>query len=258
MDLREKTVLSFDCYGTLIDWERGLLASLSPLYDRSGRSFVPSEALAAFARHESRVQSGPYQPYRQVLREVLVRIAEEDELTIAPSERDLLSDGMVHWRPFADTVGALRSLGARCAIVIISNVDRELFASAARSLEVDLAAQILAEDVRAYKPSPAMFEAARRELTAKGLITQHDTARWLHCAQSLFHDVAVAHALGIDTVHVTRQQESAGAAVPSIQGALQADLVVDDLAQLAAQLDAAFASNEPRPNFESPRIRTSS
>jgi len=193
-------VLTFDCYGTLVDWGSGIVDSLRPLVERHDVRVSGTGLLNLFAELEPQVQSEGGS-YVEVLREVLSRMGAS--LGFTPSEDDLkaFARSVGDWRPFPDTVDALLRLAARFDLAIISNVDNDLFARTNRLLQVSFAHIITAQDVGLYKPDRAMFDAAFSILG--------DRTRVLHVAQSLFHDIAPAGALGLDTVWIQRDHNAA-------------------------------------------------
>jgi 2-haloacid dehalogenase len=217
--------LTFDCYGTLIDWERGILDALRPLLARHLVDRADDEILSCYAAEEERAERGPYRSYREVLREVVRQLG--DRLGFAPAGGDLdcLGASVGSWPPFPDTVEALRSLKRRYRLAIVSNIDDDLFAVTARRLEVPFDQVITAGQVRSYKPAPAHLETALERLGV-------GRDRLLHVAQSLFHDIEPARRLGLATVWVNRRRGRAGSgATPA--GTARPDLEVADLASLA-------------------------
>lgn len=193
-------VLTFDCYGTLVDWGTGIVDSLKPLLDSHRVETSDAALLDLFAELEPQVQSEGGR-YVEVLREVLRRMGAR--LGFIPSEDDLegFAQSVGDWRPFPDTVDALSRLTERFDLVIISNVDNDLFARTNRLLGVSFAHIITAQDVGLYKPDRAMFDAA--------FSTLGDRTQILHVAQSLFHDIAPAGTLGLDTVWIRRDHNAA-------------------------------------------------
>jgi 2-haloalkanoic acid dehalogenase type II len=199
-------VVTFDCYGTLVDWERGITEAFAAAAARAGRSAPPAEVLAAYASIEPEIEAGPYQPYRQVLGATAAGVAGRLGWPLGVSD-GFLAESLPSWPPFPDTNAALtrlRSSGVRLGI--ISNVDEDLLAATRRHFDVPLDLVVTAQQVRSYKPGPAHFEAARLGLGPG--------ARWLHAAQSYFHDVVPAKALGIPVAWINRKNQAAGAAGP--------------------------------------------
>lgn len=220
--------LTFDCYGTLVDWETGILSALLPVLERHGVRFEGGALLTRYARLEAAVESGPYRRYRKVLQEVMAGLGEE--LGFAPDEDDLgaLAASLGDWPVYADTAESLLQLRSRFGLAIVSNIDDALLAATARRLPDCFDAVITAEQVRSYKPGRAHFDEALCRLGAP-------REEVLHVAQSLFHDHVPAQELGFATVWVNRPSRYAGgAATPP--AAASPDLEVPDLATLARLL----------------------
>jgi 2-haloacid dehalogenase len=234
LDFDRFTYLTFDCYGTLIDWERGILAALRPVLDCHGIAISDDAALELYGELESAVEAGPYLPYRDLLATVMDGFGERLGFVPSADERAALAVSVGDWPPFPDTVEALRALADRFQLVILSNIDDALFALSARHLGVAFAAVVTAQQVGSYKPDPRNFDA---------LLARLDTTpdRVLHVAQSLFHDIAPANALGLTTVWVNRRHDrpGSGATPPAMA---RPDLVVPDLRTLAH-----LANAEPAP-----------
>ena len=226
----EFAVLSFDCYGTLIDWESGLAAVLQPWAARHGIDAGREALLEAFARLEPRVQAErPRAPYPEVLRVVHARLAAEWRVRADRAEADRLARSIGDWPAFPDTAAALARLAERHRLVVISNVDRASFERTAKRLGVVLDALITAEDAGAYKPDPAPFRMALATIASWGIGPE----RVLHVAQSLYHDHAPARALGLATAWVDRRRSRPGGATPPPPPGVRPDLVVSSLAELA-------------------------
>lgn len=219
-------LLSFDCYGTLIDWETGILNALRDLLGAAADGTSDDTLLQLYARYEDAAEHGAYQPYRDVLARVADDIAAELSVTLVAGARDRLADSVASWQPFPDSVEALKRLASRFRLAIISNVDDAIFAHTSAHLGDPFDAVVTAQQVGAYKPSHAVFDAARARFgVAPG--------RWLHVAQSLVHDVVPANALGIPSVWVDRRGGCGGGAAGVPNGSAQPALVVPDLATLA-------------------------
>jgi 2-haloacid dehalogenase len=219
-------VVSFDCYGTLVDWESGILDAVRPIL--ASHDLFPSDErlLEYYAEAESEAEKGPYAPYKDVLRRAFGGLLSRLGVAASSGEVDLLARSLGEWPPFPDTAAALRALKSRYRIAVISNTDDDLFALTAQSLGVAFDGVVTAEQARSYKPDPAVF---RRALAAFGVPKE----RLLHAAQSLFHDVAPAQGLGIATAWVNRRAGRPGpGATPPAQAA--PDLAVPDLATLAS------------------------
>ena len=197
-------VLSFDCYGTIVDWESGILSYLQPVLLGHDAHVLDAFLLEFFAETEPEVQAGGSK-YRDVLREVLARLGKR--LGFTPTEDALngFPESIADWKPFADSVAALERLQQRFELVIVSNVDDDLFAHTQAQLGTEFAHVVTAERTGAYKPDLKMFDAA---LAATG----RDASQILHVAQSLFHDIAPARQAGFDTVWIDRHPGADGAA----------------------------------------------
>jgi 2-haloacid dehalogenase len=225
LDLTRFAWLTFDCYGTLIDWESGMLRALRPVLGRHGQSLTDEEVLELYAELEARAEAGPYVRYREVLESVMAGMGKFLGFTPSPAELGALAASLPGWPPFADTVEALRRLKARYRLGIISNTDDDLFAQTARTLEVPFDAVITAEQARSYKPSPRNFELALERL-------EEPRERVLHVAQSLYHDHVPAQATGLRSVWVNRRAGMAGGGATR-PATVQPDLEVPDLKSLA-------------------------
>jgi len=221
VDFAGFAALTFDCYGTLVDWESGLLAALRPILRAHARDLTDQQLLELYGDLEPRAQH-PYQPYRQVLACVVRGLGERLGFQASQAEAESLAASLPGWPLFPDTRAALQRLKARYRLAIVSNIDDDLFAGTARHLGIEFDAVITAQQARAYKPSPAPFLLALERLRLP-------RERVLHVGQSVFHDVAPARSLGLATVLVTRR--GFGATRPS-QG--EPDLKLPDLETLAA------------------------
>jgi 2-haloacid dehalogenase len=224
LDFTQFEWLSFDCYGTLIDWEAGILGYLQPLLEKKGRFASNEEVLSLYSELEPRAQSGPYRSYREVLAAVVRDFGREFRFPVTPADAGALSESIGKWQPFPDTVPALRRLQSRYKLAILSNIDDDLFAQSAPKLEVHFDCVLTAQKLQSYKPSAENFRALLRRLAVP-------SDRLLHVAESLFHDVAPARRLGIATTWVNRRQGKTAAA--SKLAHVQPDLAVLDLTALA-------------------------
>ena len=197
--LRHTRTITFDCYGTLIDWRTGLNRSLGELFGPAATDRT-DELFEFYVQIEAEVEAQAYQPYRQVLATTAVRLARRLCLDLPSKRAALLAELLPHWPPFADTDEALAHLkSAGYKIGVLSNVDRDLFAGTARQFDVSFDFVITAEDVQAYKPAHAHFE----QLLAAHAKRDHV----LHAAQSLFHDGVPADKLGIAYVWINRYKD---------------------------------------------------
>lgn len=229
MNLDRFQLLTFDCYGTLIDWESGILGVLRPMAALHGAHPGDEAILEAYARAEASLEGGPYMHYADVLRGCVRSVAAGFGFDATRSEEEHLVESLGDWQPFPDTVAALERLGETRKLAIVSNTDEELIARTLRHLGAPRFAWIVtAERARAYKPSHGVFRLA---LETFGV----DPARVLHVAQSLYHDVAPARELGMASVWVDRRggRRGGGATLPSDA---VPDLKVSSLAELASML----------------------
>jgi 2-haloacid dehalogenase len=226
MDFSRFTTISFDCYGTLIDWEAGILPALREVLRNHGCELSDSAILELYGELEAGAESGAYQSYRAVLEVVVRGFAARFNFVASAREVRSLGESVGEWPAFADTVAALRALEGRYKLVVISNIDDDLFKATRPRLGVEFAEVITAEQARSYKPSLNNF---RMALERMGIGPE----QWLHAGQSVYHDVIPARALGICTVWVNRRSARPGiGAVRAAEG--RADLEVADLAGLAA------------------------
>jgi len=213
--------ITFDCYGTLIDWESGLLRVLRPLLAEHGKPLPPNEILEIYAELEPAIQSAPFRPYRFVLEEVMRAFGQRFGFSVSTDEARSLAESIKNWIPFPDTVTALRSLKSKFRLGIISNIDDDLFKDTAAQLQVSFDWVITAGQARAYKPARAIFETALQKI---GLPAK----RVMHAGQSVFHDVVPARQMGMCSVLVARRGPGAVRRV-----AAKPDLEVPDLKTLA-------------------------
>jgi 2-haloacid dehalogenase len=232
MRLRDFSALTFDCYGTLIDWETGILAALAPWRSAHGVEVDDEELLAAFGRAESRRQAAdPTAPYPRVLAGVLEDLAEELGTTASPEEAAAFGDSVKDWPVFPDSPDALAYLKRHYKLVIVSNVDRASFGHSNAKLGVAFDAVVTAEDAGAYKPAPNHFRLALARLAELGVPQD----RVLHVAQSLYHDHLPAQRQGLRTMWVNRRAGHGqdGGATPAASVPVTPDGEVPTLAALA-------------------------
>jgi 2-haloacid dehalogenase len=230
IDLCRFEALTFDCYGTLVDWQTGITSAMLPLLERLGHDEDPEWLVRRFGEIERTKQEGRYRSYRDVLgsvsRELLGAGAGDIECGV-------LAESIARWPVFDDTVEALQALKERYKLAIVSNVDRRMFEVATLpKLGVEFDVIVTAEDVRAYKPKHAHFNEARKKLKLK-------FDKILHVAESRFHDIEPANKLGIASVHVDR---SDGKGSASGLGAGKPDLTVKSISELVERVEKAFAS----------------
>jgi len=207
MRLDDFKVLTFDCYGTLIDWESGMAEALQPLVAKAHRKLSRDEILEAHARHESLQQlTTPAKRYSELLAVVHKRLAEEWGISSTWDESLAYGRSIKDWPPFADSVAALAYLKRHYQLVILSNVDNESFALSNRKLGVAFDAVFTAEDIGSYKPSPRNFEYMLEKLRQRGF----EKSQILHTAESLFHDHTSANDFGLATCWIHRRHAEGG------------------------------------------------
>jgi 2-haloalkanoic acid dehalogenase type II len=206
-DFSRYRVLSFDCYGTLIDWEAGILAVLRPWAVLHGANFTDDELLRAHGRHETAVQQeAPRARYPDVLRETMRRIGADLGIPVASEQAVVYGDSVKDWPAFADSAAALQRLQQSYSLAILSNVDRDSFAASNRRLGVEFDLIVTAEDVGAYKPDLRGFNQLLSSLSQLGT----DRTGLLHVAESLYHDHVPAAAVDLDSVWINRRHGKAG------------------------------------------------
>jgi 2-haloacid dehalogenase len=220
LDLDRFAAMTFDCYGTLIDWESGLLSAIRPILRSHSKSLSDAELLKIYGELEPKEQN-PYHRYRDVLANVVRGIGQRLGFSVSSEEAESLPASLKHWRPFPDTNAALEKLKTKYKLAIISNTDDALFSATSRHFSVLFDAVVTAEQAGAYKPSLAPFQLALQRL---GLCRE----QVVHVGQSVHHDVLPAKSLGLASVLVYRR--GFGATRPS-QG--DPDLTVPDLKTLA-------------------------
>lgn len=209
MKLTDFSALTFDCYGTLIDWETGIAAALRPWAARNGLETGDAALLAAFGRHEHARQSQRPAPlYPEVLAGTLRAAGAELGLEVSAAEAAAFGASVKDWPAFPDSVAALAYLKQYYKLVIVSNIDRASFAHSNERLGVDFDLVVTAEDVGSYKPAPAHFERALAGLAEMGVPKD----KVLHTAQSLFHDhVPAKKHFAMTSIWINRQAGKPGA-----------------------------------------------
>ena len=223
--------LTFDCYGTIVDWETGILEALHDLLPDPSRRPDDGRLLEMYGRFESSAQDGPFRPYRVVLEEVARAFGEAVGTPVDDDDARTFAASVGRWPAFPDSVEALRALSGRYRLAIVSNVDDDLFQETLSRLGgVDFAEVVTAEQVRSYKPRPDHFHEVLRRL-------ELPMSAVVHVAQSRFHDIAPARRLGFRCCWVDRRGgRSGGGATPPAEA--EPDLTVPDLATLARKAGA--------------------
>ena len=225
IDFSSIDALTFDCYGTLIDWERGILNALQPVLAPQAIEAGEQELLERYARHEAGLEAGEYLPYREVLARSLRGLCAD--LGFTPADEDVaeFSESVGIWPAFPDSAGALRRLAERFRLGVITNCDDDLFARSNRRLGVSFDWIVSAQTARSYKPSLNNFEVAFTTI-------ELPRERILHVAQSLYHDHVPAKQFGLSTVWINRRHDRSGfGATPEAHAT--PDLTVPDMRTFA-------------------------
>lgn len=224
--------LTFDCYGTLIDWETGILAGLAPVLARAGVARGDDELLEVYAKHEAALEAGPYLTYREVLAGSLRGLAADLGVQgLTDAEVATFAGSVVDWPAFADSAAALARLKERFRLGVITNCDDDLFAGSNARLGVAFDWIVTAQQARSYKPSLNNFDVAFARIDVP-------RERILHVAQSLFHDHVPARQAGLTSVWIDRRQGREGfGATPPAEAA--PDLTVPDMKSFAELATAA-------------------
>ena len=226
LDLARFEALTFDCYGTLIDWEAGLLAAFHTALDGSAEPLRDDEdLLLRYARHEAALEAGPYLRYRDVLAGGLRGVAVELGLATDDAAATAFGGSVVDWPAFPDSAAALARLKTRFRLGVLTNCDDDLFAASEARLGVEFEWVVTAQQVGSYKPDLANFEAL---LARVGLPRE----RILHVAQSLYHDHIPARRLGLATVWIDRRHDRPGAGATPVADAAP-DATFPDMASFA-------------------------
>jgi 2-haloacid dehalogenase len=207
VEITDFEAISFDCYGTLIDWETGLLSVLAP-WARSRELAMGDEALlAAYAGYEELAEAEhPRTPYPEILRRSMTALGKDLRAEVTAEDAERLAMSVPDWPAFEDSPAALAALGRQFKLIILSNVDRSSFAGSAERLGATFDSVLTAQDVGYYKPSPWNFAALQQEARRLGV----GEGRLLHVAQSLFHDHVPAKAVGLRTVWINRRHGRPG------------------------------------------------
>ena len=218
--------LTFDCYGTLVDWEAGIARGLGVMLASQGITADVEELLERFAGHESALEAGPYRRYREILAEAGRRIGRDYGVEPSDDAVEAFGASVGEWPAFPDSAAALARLAERFRLGVITNCDDDLFAQSNRRLGVTFDWIVTAEQAGSYKPDPRNFELAFERIDVP-------RERIVHVAQSLYHDHVPAKALGMTTVWIDRRRDRPGfGATPPADAT--PDLVLPDMASLAA------------------------
>jgi 2-haloacid dehalogenase len=218
--------LTFDCYGTLVDWESGIAAGIRAAVGDRGLEGSDGELLEAYGRHEAVLESGGYLRYREVVADALRGICVEQGIEVSDAEAAAFGDSVGDWPPFPDSAEALAALKQRFRLGVITNCDDDLFARSQARLGVGFDWVITAQQAESYKPSFRNFELAFERIDVP-------RERILHVAQSLFHDHVPAKQLGMTTVWIDRRGDAGGGgATPAADAS--PDMTFPDMRSFAA------------------------
>ncbi|MCK5561072.1 MAG: haloacid dehalogenase type II [Thermoplasmata archaeon] len=227
---KSKIYMTFDCYGTLIDWESGILNMLFALLKRHNVEAEREQILSLYAKFESEAERGEYVKYKKILNQIMEMFFSEFQIKPNPGEDKWLVEAIKQFEPFPDTVDALQKLAQKYKLGVITNIDRDLFEFSAKKLKVNFTYILTSEDVGSYKPSKKVFTKMLNDLGT-------NPEKIVHVAQSIYHDILPVAGFGITTVHVNRCNLRNGyGATPRVIG--RADIVVNDLRSLVEIIEA--------------------
>jgi 2-haloacid dehalogenase len=238
INLTSFEALSFDCYGTLIDWEAGIAAVLRPWAAANGLALTGEELLTAYAEHEAHAErEHPTELYPQILARAMNGLGAQLGIPVSEADAFALATSVPDWPAFSDSADALTRLAQHYRLIILSNVDRESFAGSNRRLGVEFTSILTAQDIGSYKPASMNFDA----LLAEAGRLELGEGRLLHVAQSLFHDHVPAKAAGLPTVWINRRHANPGwGATPAPPAPVTPDLTFTSMAAFADAVDAAL------------------
>ncbi|PYV89385.1 MAG: haloacid dehalogenase type II [Acidobacteria bacterium] len=237
LDFSRFSFLTFDCYGTLIDWESGIFSALRPILSAHRKSLDDARLLEVYGELEAQAEKGSFRSYREVLQCVVRGFGQKLGFTPTRAEERSLPGSLQHWKPWPDTVAALQQLKARYRLAIVSNVDDDLFTPTARQLQVQFDQVITAQQAQCYKPSLGVFQLALKRIGAS-------PEQLLHVGQSIYHDVLPAQSMGMSTVWVNRPSPRVGIGAVKRASGLP-DLEVPNLAALATAVGAGPRGRAP-------------
>lgn len=235
--LADFDALSFDCYGTLIDWEAGISTALRPWATTAGLTLDDEHLLLAFATEEARAEEEhPDDLYPQILARAMRGMGSALGVAVSDNEAEAFATSVPAWPAFPDSPDALERLTRHFKLIILSNVDRNSFAGSNKRLGVTFTSILTAQDIGSYKPSPRNFEALLAESARLGV----PDGRLLHVAQSLFHDHVPAKAFGLPTVWINRRMNNPGwGATPEPESPVTPDWVFGSMGEFADAVEAA-------------------
>jgi 2-haloalkanoic acid dehalogenase type II len=231
--------LSFDCYGTLIDWETGILSVLRPWADEQGLEITDDALLTVYGDNESRAElDHPTLGYPEILARSFIAVGDQLEAEVTLEDGQRLGRSVADWPAFPDSHDALVALANHYSLIILSNVDRDSFAHSNERLGVEFDRILTAQDIGSYKPSGRNFKALLGETERMGVAE----GKLLHVAQSLFHDHVPAKRHGLPTVWINRHGGGAGwGATPAPPTDVKPDWEFPSMAEFAHTVDGAWA-----------------
>ena len=197
---KEINFVTFDVYGTLIDWEEGAYTAFQKEADRDGYTLPRDELVAAFHEIQRDIMGGSYELYAEVLRRTAIQISKQLGWPLEPSRAQFLPDSVQRWRPFKETPQVLKKVSAKHKVGLISNVDDKLLGQTRRHFAIDFDLVVTAQQVRSYKPDPAHFKECERRIGGK--------KGWVHVASSYYHDVEPCAKLKVPVIWVNRHGET--------------------------------------------------
>ena len=235
MKLTDFAALTFDCYGTLIDWESGMLAALRPSFAQRRPDLTDEALLEAHGRIEAELESAnPKMLYSEILRRTYLALAKESGITADEEAAARYAASLRDWPAFDDTPASLQYLKRHYKLVILSNVDRASFRLSLPKLGVEFDAVLTAEEIGSYKPDRRNFRYMMDKLAEMGVPKE----RILHTAQSLFHDHVPAKELGLATAWINRRHGKTGTGATKAAAPVKPDFVANTLADFVAQHQA--------------------
>jgi 2-haloacid dehalogenase/putative hydrolase of the HAD superfamily len=194
------TFVTFDVYGTLIDWETGIYEAFSKEAGRDGVEIDRAGLMALFHEISREIEAGSYELYAEVLRRTAIEIAKRIDWPLEPSRSGFLPDSVQDWKPFRETTPQLQKLAKKYKLGLLSNIDDKLLGQTRRHIPIDFDLVVTAQQVRSYKPEPAHFtECARRIGTKRG---------WVHVASSHYHDVVPCVKQRVPVIWANRLKET--------------------------------------------------
>jgi 2-haloacid dehalogenase len=237
MQLTDFEAMSFDCYGTLIDWEAGLSAVLTPWAREQGLDLTGEQLLTEYSTVEAAVEADrPADRYPDILARSMRLLGDRLDAEVTDEQAARLARSVPDWPAFADSCDALAALSKRVKLIILSNVDRASFAGSNARLGVEFTSIITAQDVGSYKPSQRNFDALAAEVARLGI----GPGKLLHVAQSLFHDHVPAKRAGLPTAWINRRHARPGwGATPEPPAPVTPDWEFPSMAAFAAAVESA-------------------